>query len=554
MRCIVAMLVFLATATLAPAQPADTDYQLQTAEKTLRERNLPTDGPSLLEFFRRRTPGQAQIDALAAKIAQLGSVSYRERARAAADLVAAGEAARPLLLEVVKSGKANLEIIRRAELCVRQLQDGAEANLGMAAARLLAQRKPAEAARVLLDYLPFAVDAGLIETIQESLPVLALHAGRPDEALLKALHDRRALKRKTAGAALIRAGALAKVPDVRVLLKDADFEVRLHIARALVEAHDKSALPVLIELITLLPSHQVWEVEETLAFVAGDAGPQVFVDSRHTPADVARAWTAWWHAHETTLDLAKLDAHNRQHGYTLVTQMDTRGLNGRVFEIRQNHDVVWLIDGLRYPLDAQVVGRDRVLIAEYLNRRVTERDFKGNILWEKQVVMPIGCQRLPNGDTFIATRRQLLIVDKTGKETFTYNQPNTSISAARRLRDGQFIVVSSGGTLERLDARGRVLKSFSVGPVYAQGGNIDVLPGGRVLVPQYRDNKVVEYDAEGRKLWEARVSFPISAVRLPNGNTLVVSVLRQQVIELTRDGQEAWSYRTEGRAWRARRR
>jgi len=554
MRCIVAMLVFLATAMLAPAQPADADYQLQTAEKTLRERNQPTDAPALLKFFRRRTPGQAQIDALAAKIERLGSATYKERARAAADLVAAGEAARPLLLEVLKSGKANLEIIRRAELCVRQLQDSEEAGLAAAATRLLAQRKPPQAAQVLLDFLPFAVDTGVVETIQECLPVLALDNGRPDEALLRALNDRRALKRRTAGTALIRAGALPKLPGVRELLRDADLEVRLHIARAMVEAHEKSALPVLIELITLLPSHQVWEVEETLALVAGDDGPNAFVDSRHAPADVARAWTAWWNAHEATIDLAKLDAHNRQHGYTLVTQMDTRGLNGRVFEIRQNHDVVWRIDELRYPLDAQIVGRDRVLIAEYLNRRVTERDFKGNILWEKQVVMPIGCQRLSNGDTFIATRRQLLIVDKSGKETFTYNQPNTSISAARRLRDGQFIVVSSGGTLERLDARGRVLKSFSVGPVYTQGGSIDVLPGGRVLVPQYRDNKVVEYDAEGRKLWEARVSFPTSAVRLPNGNTLVVSMLRQQVIELTRDGQEAWSYRTEGRPWRARRR
>ena len=46
------------------------------------------------------------------------------------------------------------------------------------------------------------------------------------------------------------------------------------------------------------------------------------------------------------------------------------------------------------------------------------------------------------------------------------------------MRDGQYIVVTSGGTLERLDARGRVLKSFSVGAVYTLGGSIDVLPGG----------------------------------------------------------------------------
>jgi HEAT repeat protein len=556
MRWIHAMAFMLIAAVGAMAQPSlsDADYRLQAAEKTLRDRSVAADGPALLEFFRHRTLSQLQLDSLSGKIKQLGATSYRERAGASADLIAAGEAARPLLLDVIKHRRDNLEVFRRAELCLRQLQDGEEAALIAAAARLLAQRKPADGAPVLLNYLPFAVDAGVVETIHESLPALAVHEGRPDETLVKALNDRHSLRRSAAGAALIRAGALHLVPGLRDLLKDADPEVRLHITRAMIEVRDKSAVPILIELIAILPSHQVWQAEEMLSLVAGEDGPQVFVDARHAPAQVAKLWKAWWHTHEATLDLTKFDGSNAHHGFTLITQMDNRGHGGRVFEIRPNRDVLWQIDGLRYPVDAQVIGRDRVLIAEYLNRRVTERDFKGNVKWERQAVMPIGCQRLPNGDTFIATRRQLLIVDASGKETFTYNHPGTSIAAARRLRDGQFIVVTSGGTLERLDARGHMVKSFSVGQVYTLGGSIDVLPGGRVLVPQYRDNKVVEYDADGRKLWEARVSFPTSAVRLPNGNVLVVSMLRQQVMELTRDGREAWTYRTDGRPWRARRR
>jgi hypothetical protein len=556
MRCLGATLLALAAVRLAIAQSAssDADYRLQAAEKALREGHVSTDGASLLDFFRRRTLSRGQVNSLAAKIKQLGAVSYKERARAAADLVTAGEAARPLLLDVIKSSRDNLEVVRRAELCLRQLQDSGEANLTAAAVRVLAQRKPEGAARALLRYLPFATDSGVVETVEECLPALAVHDSRPDQALVSALHDRRSLLRSAAGAALIRAGQVAKVPAARELLKDTDPEVRLHIARALVDAHDKSAVPALIELITLLPSHQIWQVEETLALVAGDDGPHVFVDPTHSPAEVARLWIRWWRAHEASLDLTGLNSANRQHGFTLITQMDSRGGSGRIFEIRPNREVLWQIDGLRYPLDAQIIGRDRVLVAEYLNRCVTERDFKGNIRWERQVTMPIGCQRLPNGDTFIATRRQLLIVSPTGRETFTYNQPQGSISAARRLRDGQFIVVTSAGNLERVDARGRIVKSFSVGQVYTLGGGIDVLPDGRVLVPQYRDNKVVEYDAEGRNLWETRVSFPTSAVRLPNGNVLVVSMLRQQVTELTRDGREVWSYRTDGRPWRARRR
>src|SRR5437899_3363941 len=104
MRCIGAILLVLAAAVLGTAQPAasDADYRLQAAEKTLRDRNVATDGPALLEFFRRRTLSQTELDSLSTKIKQLGAASYKDRARAAADLVAAGAAARPLLLDVVK--------------------------------------------------------------------------------------------------------------------------------------------------------------------------------------------------------------------------------------------------------------------------------------------------------------------------------------------------------------------------------------------------------------------------------------------------------------------
>jgi hypothetical protein len=205
-------------------------------------------------------------------------------------------------------------------------------------------------------------------------------------------------------------------------------------------------------------------------------------------------------------------------------------------------------------MDAQVVGRDRVLIAEYLNRRVTERDFRGNILREIPVDMPTSCQRLPNGHTFIAGRVRLLEVDRSGKEVFSYTHGNTSISTARKLRDGQVILVTTGGVCHRLDPGGKELKRFNAGAVYPMGGNIDVLPDARVLVPQYRDNKVVEYDRDGHVVWEARFPSPTSAVRLPNGHTLVASTFQQRVVELDREGREVWQFHTDGRPWRARRR
>ena len=98
-----------------------------------------------------------------------------------------------------------------------------------------------------------------------------------------------------------------------------------------------------------------------------------------------------------------------------------------------------------------------------------------------------------------------------------------------------------------------MLKTFPVGQVQTYGG-IDVLPNGRLLVPHYTSGKVVEYDIDGKAVWEVNVQCPTSAVRLPNGNTLVASMFTMQVIEVDRTGKTVWQQKVDGRPWRARRR
>ena len=56
------------------------------------------------------------------------------------------------------------------------------------------------------------------------------------------------------------------------------------------------------------------------------------------------------------------------------------------------------------------------------------------------------------------------------------------------------------------------------------GGRLDVLPNGGILVPHHLENKVVEYDPNGKAVWEVSVELPIIATRLPNGHTLVTSM------------------------------
>jgi hypothetical protein len=527
------------------AQTPDAD------ERLLTQHQVAVDDAGLLRFFRDRTLRPEQVNALKADLRELGSARFNVREKAAANLVKAGLNAKALLLEITQNPATDLEIGRRAELCLRQIDDGQEVALAQAAARLLARRKLPEAAAALINYVPFAGDPHILHAVQDALNVVAVIDGRVDTTVLQAVHDSHANKRTAAGVALVRAGGLMQKAAVSHLLEDRSLKVRLPITMALVEKEDKEAVPILIERLGDVPADQIWQVADLLERIAGEKGPGVYPSSRVPPAKVRAAWQQWWLANAATVDLAKLAKGPTYLGYTLISQMGAKTSAGSVLELRPDRSKHWEIPNLSYPVDARVIGPNRVLIAEYLGRRVTERDFEGKILWEVPMEMPIACQRTAEGDTFIATRRQLVMVDADKRTTFSHPFQNGSISAAHRTRDGQMVFVASTGQCHWLDAQGREQKSFPVGYVYPLGGSIEVLSNRRLLAPLFRDGKVAEFDADGKMVWHTAVQSPVSATRLPNGHTLVIT-MSNLVVELDREGQTVWRHSTEGRAWRAR--
>jgi hypothetical protein len=545
----------LLVAGLLPAagRAAPETDPIKEDEKVVRAANLGTDGPALLEFFRRRTLADADRKRIEALVMQLGDDSYEVREKASADLAALGSPATPLLHRATKS--SDIEVARRAEKCLKQIEQTSGTVVTAAAARLLAVRQPAGAAEVLLGFLPFADDDVAADAVRDALASLAVRNGKPDKAVEDALDDKAALRRAAAAAALVRAQSAEERKALHRFLHDPDATVRLQVALAFFDARDREAVPVMIDLLGDLPLERCWPIEDTLCRVAGDQAPAVSLGADEAGRKKCRdAWKEWWAKNGPRLDLARIDLTQRLLGYTLVVEMN-RGLAGRVLELGADGKPRWEIDGLQYPVDAEVVGNDRVLIAEYQKRRVTERNFKGEVLWEKTVNGLIqGVQRLANGNTFLATRNQLLEVDRDGKEVSSRTRPSHDIMTAHRLRDGTTVLVTLNGQCVRLDAAGTEVKSFPVGTTYVIGSNIDVLPNGRVLVPQYANNKVVEFDTEGKPVWEATVQNPSTVMRLPSGNTLVGSMVTQRVVELDRNGKEMWDYKADGRLMRVRRR
>jgi hypothetical protein len=243
----------------------------------------------------------------------------------------------------------------------------------------------------------------------------------------------------------------------------------------------------------------------------------------------------------------------RLRGYTVVCSYDLRGGAGRVQEWDSAGKVRWEITGVRYPMAAQVLPGGRVLVCEGSpTYRVTERDLKGTVFWEKAVPgqVLLSAQRLPNGNTFLVTRSQLLEVTRGGKEVLNLSRPG-DVLAAHRYRNGEIGLVTTASTYYRLDRSGRSLKSFAVGRVYSTATKVHFLPGGGVVVPQYALNTVVEYDANGKSVWEASATRVSVVTRLPNGHTLLGSYLSSRlgsrVWEIDKAGTEVWSRAIGGR-------
>src|SRR5262249_23315390 len=145
-----------------------------------------------------------------------------------------------------------------------------------------------------------------------------------------------------------------------------------------------------------------WQADELLQRLAGERSPVMPADDGTLEGRRLRraAWAAWWQDQGTLVDLAGIDVH-RELGLTLVAELDSN----RVWEFGPDGKMRWQLTNLQGPMDAHLLPGGRVLVAEHNVPRVCEYDLQGRELWQYPVVNgnPIACQRLPNGNTFIAT-------------------------------------------------------------------------------------------------------------------------------------------------------
>jgi HEAT repeat protein len=506
-------------------------------------------GQSLLAALRKRTLTAEERATIRDLLGKLGSDDFAARKTASRELFALGRRSLPQLREAIQDKDA--EVSRQAKLVIERIEQEPSHHLPAAAVRLLSVCKPAGSIEALLAYLPFAEDGNLAAEVQKSLAVLALREGKLDPVLVRAAKGSDPQLRAAATEALVQGGGVEGSAEARKRLKDEVATVRLRAALALARAREFDGVPMLIDLLPVLSDEHVAQVEDALHQLAGDSAPKESLGTE--PADKKKyrdAWATWWKVNAARADLGRL-IPRPWYGFTLICDCN----NHRVCEVDRNGKVRWAIYNVASPVDAWVLPDNHVLIAEMGNSIITERDFKGRVVWstEKLPGIPVSVQRLGNGNTFIATNSQIFEVDRSGKEVYTINKMPNSVLAAYRTRNGNVIMLTNDQCII-MDTTGKQLKSFASNCKGRSSDGLDLLSNGHILITQPDRNKVAEYDTEGKLVLEVDAHRATRATGLPNGHFLVTSFHDQRVFEVDRAGKVVWEFKGAGLISRARRR
>lgn len=512
-----------------------------------------TEGDGLLAELKRRTLTEKDMQEASKYIEQLGDDAFSVRQKAETKLKGMGANIVPLLRAALKS--EDLEIRNRSAKCLESIEANKPPPLSPTTAKLIALRKPKGAAETLLGFMPFIEEEGLHDELQLALNAVAFTNGKADPVILKGVTDKNAIRRAAAGAALASVPLPDHMPAIRRLLKDRDNDVRLKVAVALAGAREQEAVPALVALVGEHNAEGSAQAEDLLVRLAGNSPPKGLPEGDDNRKKRSEMWGKWYAASKN--QIVWLDPFADRERYLGFTLLCYQG-NGWVVEWDKAGKERWKIQGLTQPWDAKVLPNGRVLICEYNAMQVTERDTKGKVLWTKRLqnFYPMSADRLRNGNTFIACTNLLVEVDRSGKEVWRMDRPQYDVRSARKLPNGEVVLLTSNRQIIRLDAKGKEKKTVTVQqyPSYYQN---EILNNGNVLMPTGWNNQgVIEYDKDGKEVSKiTAVQNPMHATRLPNGNTLIVSGNNYQIFEIDKKGKQVGTWNTQGQyLFRARRR
>ena len=168
----------------------------------------------------------------------------------------------------------------------------------------------------------------------------------------------------------------------------------------------------------------------------------------------------------------------------------------------------------------------KFVCTDYSGGRVLIYD-RDSLVWEHEAPLSNDVWPLDNGNILFTAGNAVVEMSLAGDTLFHY--PSEShIFACQRLKNGNtFIGECESGRMLEVSPEGKIVKEVCILPEGEKGKksfirNARRLDNGHYLVAHYGGKKVVEYDEEGKNVWEVPVSGGAhSVIRLPDGNTLV---------------------------------
>jgi len=155
---------------------------------------------------------------------------------------------------------------------------------------------------------------------------------------------------------------------------------------------------------------------------------------------------------------------------------------------------------------------------------------------------------------------QTMFIVREGKVVWSYDIPTYASDAAKTLQELSDATLLSNGNVvfARKTGAGEITpdkkliwnydapKGFEVHTIQPIGLDKVMLvqngtKAGTFLAAHHDQNKVVEYDANGKEIWSVNVDIPWDAVRLDNGNTLIASH-DSFVREVNPKGETVWEF------------
>ncbi len=224
------------------------------------------------------------------------------------------------------------------------------------------------------------------------------------------------------------------------------------------------------------------------------------------------------------------------------------------FVLLQSSEQLSVDDLRRHPFLA--TGRWAPLAPDPTIRQVSS----GEMAWINHIAKKEGgegrCQEfndatvLSDGNVVSARMTGASLTSPQGKELWYYSAPfGTEIDSIQGVAKDRVLVMQSGVPAKALffdTKNNRMVKSVviptSINQPHDMFRHVRMTLAGTILVTHLAENKVCEYDLNGKLVWSMNTPSPWHVQRLWNGNTLIAGDWHHYAKEVNKKGETVWQF------------